>query len=75
MKTFTNFLAGFFLGGLLGAAVALLLTPSSGEELRTRVQSEVGRVQAEVQKAAQDRRIELEEQLSALRSPRRPEQE
>ena len=31
---FGIFLAGFFIGGLIGAAVALLLAPQSGEETR-----------------------------------------
>lgn len=29
-----DFIAGFFLGGIIGAAVALLLTPVSGDEMR-----------------------------------------
>jgi gas vesicle protein len=32
---FGSFLAGFLLGGIAGAAAALLLTPQSGEETRT----------------------------------------
>ena len=31
---FGAFLAGFFVGGLIGAAVALLIAPQSGEETR-----------------------------------------
>jgi gas vesicle protein len=32
---FGSFLAGFLIGGLVGAATALLLAPQSGEETRT----------------------------------------
>jgi gas vesicle protein len=32
---FGSFLVGFLVGGITGAAVALLLTPQSGEETRT----------------------------------------
>ena len=32
---FGAFLAGFVIGGLVGAATALLLAPQSGEETRT----------------------------------------
>ncbi len=32
---FSAFLAGFIIGGLVGAATALLLAPQSGEETRT----------------------------------------
>ena len=65
-----KFFAGFILGGLIGAAVALLLAPSSGEDLRGKIQAEAERVRTEVEKAASDRRIELEKQLSELRAPR-----
>jgi gas vesicle protein len=32
-----NFLAGFVIGGLVGAAVALILAPQSGEETRAQI--------------------------------------
>jgi gas vesicle protein len=70
MRSVTNFLGGFAVGALIGAGIMLLLTPYSGEELRGRVQSEAARIQSEVKQAAEDRRAELEEQLSALRQPR-----
>ena len=63
-----KFLGGLVLGSLVGASVALLLAPSSGAELRAQIQNEIERVQAEVNQAAADRRIELEQQLAALRS-------
>jgi len=69
MKTI-RFLEGFILGGLVGAAMALLVSPSSGEDLRSRIQAEAERIRTEVNKAASDRRVELEQQLSTLRSPR-----
>jgi hypothetical protein len=36
------------------------------------MQAEVERVQSEVRQAAEDRRIELEQQLTALRQPQQP---
>jgi gas vesicle protein len=69
MKTI-RFLEGFILGGLIGAAMALLVSPASGEELRGKIQAEADRIRAEVNKAASDRRAELEQQLSTLRAPR-----
>lgn len=72
MRTMSRFFSGFLLGSLVGAAVALLITPASGDELRNKLQSEVERIQSEVQQAAEDRRAELEQQLTALRAPRRP---
>jgi len=54
-----------------GGIVAILLAPSSGEELRGKIQGEIQRVQDEMQLAAQTRRAELEDQLAQLRAPRK----
>ncbi|MBC8331654.1 MAG: YtxH domain-containing protein [Anaerolineae bacterium] len=69
MKRVTNFLIGFFFGALLGGMITLLLTPSSGDELRTQLQARAQSIQDEVKTAAAARRAELEEQLSTLRKP------
>jgi gas vesicle protein len=74
METATRFLVGFLLGSLIGASTALLLAPKSGEELRGQIRDEATRIQDEVKKAAVDRRTELEQQLTALRAPRKTEQ-
>ena len=34
---FGAFISGFLIGGLVGAAVALLMAPQSGEETRTMI--------------------------------------
>jgi gas vesicle protein len=73
MRSITSFLEGFALGGIIGAVVALLLAPSSGEELRLQMQNEADRIRSEVSEAAQTRRAELEQQLAALRAPRKPD--
>ena len=65
-----RFLEGFIFGSLLGAALAMLMTPSSGEDLRARIQAELDRIRSEVSKAASERRLELEDQLATLRSSR-----
>jgi gas vesicle protein len=72
MRKISRFFSGLLLGSLVGAALALLLAPASGDELRKKLQGEVERIQSEVQQAAEDRRAELEQQLSALRAPRKP---
>ena len=74
MKTtndLVGFLAGLAMGALVGVSVALLLAPSSGEELRGQISDQVQRIQLEVTQAAEQRRAELEHQLSELRAPRR----
>jgi gas vesicle protein len=69
---FGRFLEGFLLGGILGAGLVLLLAPSTGEQFRGQIQGEVNRLRVEVEKAASERRAELEQQLAALRAPRKP---
>ncbi len=69
---FGRFLEGFILGGLLGAGLVILLAPTSGEQFRGQLKGEVEHLRAEVEKAASDRRSELEKQLAALRAPRKP---
>ena len=72
MKSVERFLTGFVLGSLIGAGLALLLAPASGEDLRDQITSEIERIQSEVQSAADERRAELERQLADLRTPRPP---
>jgi len=69
MKGFGKFLEGFILGGLVGVAVAILVAPASGNELRERIQSEAERIRYEVNQASVTKRAELEQQLAALRMP------
>lgn len=75
MKRALNFLSGTLLGAMVGATLAILLAPASGEELRAEMRARAGRIQAEVSQAAALRRAELEQQLAALRAPRKPGEE
>ena len=72
MKKGFVFFEGFVLGALVGVSLALLFTPTSGDELIGRMQSEAQRINSEVRQAALDRRTELEQQLTALRATRKP---
>jgi len=69
---FGRFLEGFLIGGVIGAGVMLLLSPTSGEQFRSQLQNGAENLRAEVEKAAAARRAELEQQLAALRAPRTP---
>jgi len=73
MRKFASFLAGALMGSLVGSTIALLLAPSSGEEIRVQLQDRLRSIQLEVQEAAATRRGELEEQLQILRTPRKSE--
>lgn len=73
MRKMVVFLMGALSGGVVGAALALLLTPASGTELRDQVTGRYHTVQDEVRAAATARRAELEHQLQTLRAPHRAE--
>lgn len=60
MRSFVSFLAGSVMGAAVGAAMALLLTPYSGEELR-----ELAR------EAAYARREQLETRIRELQTAHR----
>jgi gas vesicle protein len=65
-----NFLSGVLAGALVGATLALLLTPESGGDLRGQIRDRAQSLQDEMRRAAAERRAELEEQLAAMRAPR-----
>jgi len=62
-----SFIEGLIFGGLLGATLALLFAPSSGDNLRSQIQAELEKLKGEISQAASERRIELEQQLADLR--------
>jgi gas vesicle protein len=72
MQRFLNFLIGASVGAIVGATAAILLAPSSGEELRIQIQERANTIRDDVKHAAAERRAELEEQLSMMRSPQPP---
>jgi gas vesicle protein len=73
MKRFISLLAGFLTGAVVGATLAILFAPTSGEELQSQIQDRYYGLRDEVKEAAALRRAELEEQLAALRAPKTPE--
>ena len=73
MRKILSFLVGVLLGALVGATLALLLTPVPGKDLQTQMQERVQFIQTEVKNAAATRRADLEKQLAEMRSPRAPQ--
>ena len=69
MKKFFSFMVGTIMGALVGATVALLLAPSSGDTLRGQMRDRFASLQDELSQAAAERRVELENYLSTLRDP------
>jgi gas vesicle protein len=69
MRSIGRFLAGFVFGGLVGVGIALIMSPSSGEENRTYIVKYVDRIKEEVQTAMLEKRVEQEQELAQLRQP------
>ena len=61
-----RFLAGFFIGMLMGAGVVLLITPQSGKDLQDGVRTRIDDLIAEGRDAAAMRRAELETRLAEM---------
>lgn len=70
MRRFFSLLSGIFMGALVGATLAILLAPESGESLRAELRERASHFREDVMNAAAARRAELEEQLNALRAPK-----
>jgi len=70
MRRISGFLIGIFAGWLVGATIALLLAPQTGEGLRGEIRSRSTGFVDEIKGAAEQRRAELEKQLAAMRAPR-----
>ncbi|HKZ84702.1 MAG TPA: YtxH domain-containing protein [Anaerolineae bacterium] len=66
MNRFMAFAAGALCGALVGAVVALLLTPMSGAEMQEQARTRFDEIVEEGRKAAEQRRAELERQLRQL---------
>lgn len=57
---FGAFLSGFIVGGLVGAAVALLMAPQSGEETRVLIRDRSIELKDKAVEAAEDARVRAE---------------
>lgn len=67
MNRVIAFLSGAACGAAVGVAAALLLTPSSGNELQTTVRDWFEGLWDDAVQAADDRRSALESQLAELK--------
>ncbi len=72
MRSISRFLSGFVFGGLVGAGIAIILSPFSGDENRTYIVRYVNQLKAEVQTAMLEKRAEQEQELAQLRLPPAP---
>jgi len=70
MRKMFGFLIGILVGALVGSAIALLLAPESGENLRNQIRERGQIFMGEIKHASDSRRIELRDRLDTLRAPR-----
>lgn len=59
--TFAAYLSGFLLGGIVGAAVALLLAPQSGEETRSIINVKAIELKDQIDTVAADAKTKADE--------------
>jgi gas vesicle protein len=67
MRRFSMFLAGTICGAAVGAITALLLAPTSGEELRNQARDRALSIRDEIIEAYETRTAQLEAELEGLR--------
>ena len=65
---FGSFMAGFFLGGILGAGAALLLAPASGEETREQIAKTANRVVEEGKEGSEYVRKLVRDEIETVKS-------
>ena len=70
MRRVFSFFIGSLVGGIIGAAAALLFAPSAGKDLRMQINERAQGFAVDIRNAATSKRIELQERLETLRSPR-----
>lgn len=64
----TNSVLAFLLGGAIGAGLALLYAPTSGEETRKRIREGVGRIRERTKEGYDATLEELEERLESFKT-------
>jgi gas vesicle protein len=69
MRRLMFFAGGVLCGVMIGATVALLAAPASGEAMRSEAKDRLDDVMSEARRASEQRRRELEAQLAQLTSP------
>ncbi len=70
MRKALSFTIGAVVGGLVGATLALLFAPESGNELRGEIRQRFDAFTGEVRQAVATKRIELQDRIEALRAPK-----
>lgn len=67
MNKLFSFLAGAICGALVGAVTALLLTPASGQQLRSDAEARWQLAMTEARKAMEEKQEELDKQFEEMK--------
>jgi len=67
MQKFFNFLAGIFMGAVVGAVAGVMMAPASGDELRDQFQNRADDMVADLKDAVSSERKRLEAELESLK--------
>ena len=70
MRGFFSFVRGAMWGGAIGAAVGILLAPMAGKQLRQAIKDRTSYVIEEGRRAAEAKRLELEQEFAEMRRVR-----
>ena len=70
MRRMFGFLIGITVGSLVGSTIALLMAPESGDDLRSQLRDRGQNFFEDVRHAADERKIELRQQLEEMRAGR-----
>lgn len=68
MRTLASLMIGLLLGAAVGAALVMLFAPTSGEQLVGNIKRGFDETMVEARKASEQRRKQLEAELSQMRS-------
>ncbi|MBP1701825.1 MAG: hypothetical protein H6Q38_932 [Chloroflexi bacterium] len=66
-NSFGAFLAGILIGGLVGAATALLLAPQSGEETRAQIREKSIEIRDRANETVEEARVRANQSLETAR--------
>jgi gas vesicle protein len=67
MQKFFNFLAGIFMGAVVGAVAGIMVAPASGDEIRDQFQNRADDIVADLKDAVASERQRLEAELESLK--------
>lgn len=68
MRAVGKFILGAAVGALVGSAIAIILAPVSGNEMRTRIYDYCTNIRNDMKSAAEMKRQQLREELLARQS-------